>query len=218
MGWPVAKSSLRCHCCKIYYARNPNRGEAGRRRTLGLSLFTADEGAGKLVGLTSCRGGDVKSLVTATLLLLFGLNVVAQDSSKPKISPFFDRIDDGPAFFVECRNTTGETVSSAHVMWASSLRIDGKLLPNEVHAGSGRFQNELPGLRTDIPRGEVWRGIIGLRRSQRPFLPAPKFGALLRAVRTASLSQGKHSIAVQCGREWSEEFSFYWETETVSPF
>src|SRR5580704_12037670 len=135
MGWPVAKSSLRCHCCKIYYARNPNRGEAGRRRTLGLSLFTADEGAGKLVGLTSCRGGDVKSLVTATLLLLFGLNVVAQDSSKPKISPFFDRIDDGPAFFVECRNTTGETVSSAHVMWASSLRIDGKLLPNEVQAG-----------------------------------------------------------------------------------
>ena len=37
MGWPVAKSSLRCHCCKIYYAQNPNRGEASRRRTLALS-------------------------------------------------------------------------------------------------------------------------------------------------------------------------------------
>jgi hypothetical protein len=32
------------------------------------------------------------------------------------------------------------------------------------------------------------------------------------------LSEGKHRIAVQCGREWSEEFSFYWETETLSPF
>jgi hypothetical protein len=104
-------------------------------------------------------------------------------------------------------------------MWVSSLRIDGKLLPNEVHAGSGRWsQNELPGLRTNVPPGEVWSGIIALRQSQRPFLPAPKFGALLRTVRTASLTQGKHSIAVQCGREWSEEFSFYWETETRNPF
>jgi hypothetical protein len=146
---------------------------------------------------------------TVSLLLLLSINAVAQDSSKPRISPFFDRIDDGPAFFVECRNTTGETVSSGHVMWASSVRIDGKLLP---------ALRELPGLRTDVLPGEVWRGIIALRQSKRPFLPAPKFGALQRAVRTASLSEGKHSIAVQCGGEWSEEFSFYWETETLSPF
>jgi hypothetical protein len=146
---------------------------------------------------------------TISLLLLLSINAVAQDSSKPRISPFFDRIDDGPAFFVECRNTTGETVSAAHVMWANSVRIDGKLLP---------ALRELPGLRPDVPPGEVWRGIIALRQSQRPFLPAPKFGALQRTVRTASLSEGKHRIAVQCGREWSEEFSFYWETETLSPF
>ncbi len=153
--------------------------------------------------------GNVKR-ATVSLLLLLSISVVAQDSSKPRISPFFDRIDDGPAFFVECRNTTGGTVSSAHVMWASSLRIDSEVLPDEVHG--------LPGLRTDIPPGEVWRGIVALRQSQRPFYPGPKFGALLRSTRTALLTQGKHTIAVQCGHEWSEEFSFYWETETHDPF
>lgn len=25
------------------------------------------------------------------------------------ISPFFDRVDDGPAFYIECRNTSGQT-------------------------------------------------------------------------------------------------------------
>jgi hypothetical protein len=53
---------------------------------------------------------------TVSLLLLLSINAVAQDSSKPRISPFFDRIDEGSAFFVECRNTTGETVSAARIL------------------------------------------------------------------------------------------------------
>ena len=148
----------------------------------------------------------MKPFLIASLLLLFSANVLARDSSKPRISPFFDRIDDGPAFFVECRNTTGQTVTSAAYIWASGLRIDGKLVPEEAHEG--------PGLTTDVPPGKFWRGIIALRQSYRPFFPAPQFDALVRSARTLSLSEGKHTIAVQCGGSWSDEFSFYWETET----
>jgi hypothetical protein len=54
---------------------------------------------------------------TVSLLLLLSINAVAQDSSKPRISPFFDRIDEESAFFEECRNTTGETVSAARNSW-----------------------------------------------------------------------------------------------------
>ena len=151
----------------------------------------------------------MKSLA-ATLLLLFSLNVVAQDSSKPKISPFFDRVDDGPAFFVDCRNASGRTLSSGAAIWTRSVRIDGKLVPDDGHA--------LQGLTMEVPPGEFWRGIIVFPQSQRPFLSGPTFGALSRRDRPVPLSEGKHTIAVQCGGEWSDEISFYWETETRNPF
>ena len=145
-------------------------------------------------------------LATAALLLLFSANLIAQDASKPRISAFFDRIDDGPAFFVECRNTTSGDVSSGAGTWASALRIDGTIVPDENRMG--------PGLTTDVGPGELWRGIIALRQSKRSFFPAPKFGALVRSARELSLSQGRHTIAIQCSGKWSEEFAFYWETET----
>jgi len=66
--------------------------------------------------------------IAATILLLTG-SLLAQKSSKPQISPFFDRLDDGPAFFVECRNTSGQALSSGAVVWREALRIDGTVVP-----------------------------------------------------------------------------------------
>lgn len=146
-------------------------------------------------------------LTVATLLLLFSTNPLARDSQKPRISAFFDRIDDGPAFFVECRNTSGEPVSSGAGVWTSSLRLDGTTVPDdELRTG--------PGLTTDVKPGQLWRGIVALRQSYRGFFPAVKFGALVRSARVLPLSQGRHSIAVQCAGVWSDEFEFYWESET----
>jgi hypothetical protein len=145
-------------------------------------------------------------LTIATLLLLFATNLQARDSNKPRISAFFDRIDDGPAFFVECRNASGEHVSSGADVWASSLRLDGTTVPDEFHMG--------PGLTTDVEPGQLWRGIVALRQSSRSFFPAVKFGALVRSARVLPLSQGRHTIAVQCAGVWSEDFVFYWESET----
>jgi hypothetical protein len=150
--------------------------------------------------------------IAAMLFLLTG-SLFAQQPSKPQITPFFDRLDDGPAFFVECRNTSGQTLSSNHITWREALRIDGMVVP-EPRWG------DLPGLAgVNIAPGETWRGILALPQSTRPFTPAVKFGAMVRSVRVVPpIREGKHTIAVQCGGMWSDEFTFYWEGDTFNPF
>jgi hypothetical protein len=142
-------------------------------------------------------------------LPVLGANVMAQDSDKPRITPYFDRIDDGPAFFVECRNTGGEPVSSGADVWpdASSVRIDGATVPDDgVRIG--------PGLTTAVAPGQLWRGIIALRQSSNSFGPAVRWGALVRSSRVIPLGQGRHTIAVECAGVWSDDFKFYWESDT----
>ena len=146
--------------------------------------------------------------VLAILLVTFITMAIAQDASKPKIAPFFDRVDDGPAFFVECRNTTGKKRSYPFSVWVQSLRVDGSTVPS-------LDSNELgPGLTMDVEPGQLWRGIIALRQSSISFIPSVKFGALRRRAIVIPLSDGRHTIAVQCDGAWSEEFVFYWERET----
>jgi hypothetical protein len=69
----------------------------------------------------------MRQLTVALVLPLSYLQ--AQSISKPHIAPFFDRIDDGPAFFVECLNTADSKVSSASSVWPwenESVRVDGE--------------------------------------------------------------------------------------------
>jgi hypothetical protein len=145
--------------------------------------------------------------VLAVLLAVFMAQAKVEDSSKPTIAPFFDRIDDGPAFFVVCRNTTDQEISSEVSVWMRSLRLDGTI----VSDNSNEFG---PGLNTQVAPGESWRGIIALRQSTQSFFPAVKFGALKRYTRVLPLSQGRHTIAIQCAGVWSADFEFYWESGT----
>jgi len=148
--------------------------------------------------------------IAAIIFLLCGC-LFAQEPSKPQIAPFFDRIDDGPAFFVECRNTSDQTLSSGAILWTKALRLDGTIVPEP------RLR-VMPGLTMDVAPGETWQGILSLRQSSRPFTPAPKFGAMVRSSRVLAIREGKHTIAVQCGAVWSDEFTFYWEGDTLNPF
>ena len=131
----------------------------------------------------------------------------SQPTAGPEITPFFSRVADAPAFWVECRNDTGSAVSSGSAMWPLApgrLRIDG-----EFFVETGGIIG--PGLTVDIEPGGVWRGIIALRQS-RDGLSAPvKFGAHVRGGRIIPLSPGRHSIAVKCGESWSAEHVFFWE-------
>jgi hypothetical protein len=127
---------------------------------------------------------------------------------RPTIAPFFNRIDDGPAFFVECINATSENVSSGSPSWPSAdrnIRVDGRIL-----APSGGLG---PGLTTQIGPGQQWRGIVVLRQSEQSYYPAPKLGALTRSASVKHLVEGRHTVAVSCGGIWSEDLVFYWDGE-----
>jgi hypothetical protein len=140
--------------------------------------------------------------IAAIVFLLSGF-LSAQEPSKPQISPFFDRVDDGPAFFIECRNTSVQTLSSGAKVWREALRVDGTVVPETFEVG--------PGLTMDVPPGETWRGVLALRQSHNSLYPAVKFGAMVRSGREVAIREGKHTIAVQCGGAWSDDFTFYWE-------
>ena len=144
--------------------------------------------------------------IAAMLFLLVGC-LFAQEPSKPQIFAFFDRIDDGPAIFVECLNTSGETLSSGDKRWTNALRIDGAVVPEpdaSMAAGPTR----------KVAAGETWRGILALRQSDHSYFPAVKFGAMVRTARVLTITEGKHTLAVQCGEVWSAEFTFFWDGET----
>jgi len=136
--------------------------------------------------------------IAAMLFLLTG-SLSAQHPSKPQISPFFDRLNDGPAFLVECRNTTGQTLE-----WRESLRVDGVIV--DPHGP----------LMMGAAAGETWRGILALRQSDRSINVAPrlKFGAIVKSEFQVAISEGKHTIAVQCGDVWSDDFTFFWEGDS----
>ncbi len=109
--------------------------------------------------------------VSTILLLFMFAQSEPQNRSKPLIAPFFDRADDGPAFFVECHNTTAEKISSGSPVWPSfsggSVRLDGAEIPY-----TGGFG---PGLTMDVAPGQLWRGIIVRRQSERLILSRRKF-------------------------------------------
>jgi hypothetical protein len=153
------------------------------------------------------RGVYMRFLTPMLLLCLWQLQ--AQSITKPRIAPFFDRIDDGPAFFVECFNTGDSKISSASSLWpvgTGSIRVDGNMID---------FGNMIgPGLSTDVEPSQPWHGIIVLRQSFKPFFPAVNFGALVRSTLLHPLASGKHTISVQCQGAWSDELEFYWEPET----
>ena len=145
--------------------------------------------------------------LTAVLLAALS-HLQAQSQSKPRIAPFFDRIDDGPAFFLECVNTGNGPVSSASSVWplgTGGMRIDGTLIDFGSTIG--------PGLSTDVEPGKAWRGIVVLSRSATQYFPAVNFGAFVRSTLVHRLASGKHSISVQCQGVWSDDFDFFCEQE-----
>ena len=151
-------------------------------------------------------------IATIILALLSCSYPVLQTPAKPTIAPYFDRIDDGPGFFVECVNTESATISSGSSFWPSTdknIRLDGRVLePSGYLLG--------PGLTMQVEPGQQWRGIIVLRQSEQSYFPAVKFGALRRSAAVRPLAEGRHTIAVKCGEAWSDDLAFYWDGERHS--
>ncbi|HKV98220.1 MAG TPA: hypothetical protein VJN96_00280 [Vicinamibacterales bacterium] len=126
----------------------------------------------------------------------------------PTLTPFFmsREVEGGPAFLIECRNTTSAGISSGSEIWAlarSAIRIDGTVLDEQGRIG--------PGLTMDIPPGGTWRGIIELRQTAAGTSYATAFGANVRMPTVVALNAGRHAIAVRCAGLWSTDLPFYWE-------
>jgi len=149
---------------------------------------------------------------TAVIFLLLP-GMITQTGRNPQSKPavtsmFMSRgVDGGPAFFIECRNTTNAPVSSGSLTWAisrSAVRLDGTVLEES----GGRIG---PGLTADIQPGAMWRGIIELRQSASGQSREVALGANVRAPLILPLSPGRHTIAVLCSGVWSDDLAFYWE-------
>ncbi len=143
------------------------------------------------------------------LVLLVGLVQSTQTALPlPTVTPLFmlRQSENGPAFLVECRNTTSGGISSGSGMWAldrSAIRIDGSVLTEEARIP--------PGLTMEISPGGTWRGIVELRQSLPGHYDAVVFGANVRMPTIVPLSAGRHTISVRCFEVWSTDLPFYWE-------
>ena len=129
--------------------------------------------------------------IVISALALSAIAASGQESSRPRITPFFSGSNAAPAFFVECRNG-GRRVPSSSNIWAwapDHLRVDGKPFV-ETRGIIG------PGLSSSIEPGETWRGIITLHQASGADAPAVAFGAHVRGGRVVPLSAGRHSLAV----------------------
>jgi len=141
-----------------------------------------------------------------TILLLAGL--LQAGPPPPVVTPFFlsRNVEEGPAFYVECRNTTAAPISSGSWVWPldeDAIRIDGAARERRGRVG--------PGLVMDILPGGTWRGIIELRQAEPQSGFGVALGANVRAAFVVPLITGPHTIAVRCGDTWSSDLPFYWE-------
>lgn len=153
--------------------------------------------------------------MTATTVSLIGVFslLVQQDGSQPRaptLTPIFISSvpDRGPAFLIECVNDTGSPVSSGSDVWPlteSAIRLNGRVLPEP---GGGRIG---PGLTVTVEPGATWRGFIELWQGSPTVSRAVTFGAMVRAAFRIPLDSGRHTIAVRCGQQWSNDVVFFLE-------
>jgi hypothetical protein len=148
-------------------------------------------------------------ITAMAVVLLVGLVRTGQTALiQPTVTSFFmsREVEGGPAFLVDCRNTTSTGISSGSETWAlarSAIRIDGTVLDEQGRIG--------PGLTKDIPPGGTWRGIIELRPTVPRTSYATALGANVRMPTLVPLSAGRHTISVRCAGVWSTDLPFFVE-------
>jgi hypothetical protein len=134
--------------------------------------------------------------------------LAAQTGAAPIVTPWFfsGDVEDGPAFLIECQNTTRAAIDSGSIHWAldqDDFRIDGTQLEPRGRMG--------PGLISPIPVGAIWRGILELRQSEPQTGHAVALGANTRLALVVPLPAGRHTISARCGDRWSADVAFYLE-------
>ena len=143
------------------------------------------------------------------LLALMHAQVEAQDWDKPRAVPLFSNVEQGPAFMVECVNTSARVISVIELIQEIALKVDGKL-----YEPTGGIAGSFLGDEPVFWPAERWRIMLGLRQGLTGTKSAD-FAAVLRTPWLLPLQAGRHTIAFRCVGTWSEELEFYWEDATV---
>lgn len=155
-----------------------------------------------------------KGVVRLPLLLtivLLAPSLGAQQITRPGLIPAFTPRESGPAFVVECRNT-----STSAVPWPTirKIRLDGSDL--ELVGGIAHSRVGTPEERFEVDPGATHRLLFVLSdgTARTTSSPGQGLGARVRQGWTVFLKPGSHRLAVECLGSWSEEVTFTWSPDT----
>ena len=105
----------------------------------------------------------------------------------------------GPLFFRRCLTTHGPLAEIPRRMQRrSAVQCDGSFL----------------GGVPSLPSMMTWRIMVGLRQDNHSTL-SPDFGARFQLLWMFPLTSGRHTLAIGCLGNWSDEVEFYWDSTTV---
>jgi len=110
---------------------------------------------------------------------------------------------------VECANNPAAELSSRDGGWLESLRVNGEVLTEQL-------LNISSGGSTPMPSGQLWKGVVVLLQIETGRSPGERVGEVVRHSRVVPLSNGKHTFAVRCRGNWSDDVPFFWSRSLSS--
>ena len=151
-----------------------------------------------------------RSMTVLAACLLPLATVHAQPEDKPRLVPLFSYVERGPAFMLECENTSSIAVRAGDLLGRLGYRVDG-VEPKTIGGFAGSFLGGEPRLQPM----ESWRIMVALRQESHG-TSSSDFGARFQLLWTFPLTPGRHTLAIRCLGNWSDELEFYWESASVS--
>ena len=136
-------------------------------------------------------------------LIVTGTMTHAQSTT---LAPFFSVLEDGPTFVLQCVNTSKTPIVGD--VGPDGLRVDGKVLMRE----GGIIASFIGGTPTFRP-GDTWRVIVPLSQGNTGRGRSSGAGVNYRAGWTLPLQSGRHTVAMRCAGNWTNEIDFCWDSQ-----
>ena len=146
------------------------------------------------------------AITTTLVALLVGNCLEAQGPTTTKLLSLFSRNEDGPAFILECTNSSSVAVDAMEEFAHEAIRLDGKLYEHE-----GGVIGSLMGRRVFEPQSS-WRKVFPLSQTNQS-KGTTTLGAEFRGGWFMPIAAGRHTLAVRCAGAWSNEVEFYWDDQ-----
>jgi hypothetical protein len=132
------------------------------------------------------------------------LAILHSEGPAPIMTPFYSAEIEGPAFLLECQNSTQQPRAVWDYLYDHAWRLDGVLVdPGGV---GGSIGNASP-----IAPNGMFRSVMVLHPSG-PFSSSTRglgpemYGRDIHA----TLTPGRHTVAFRCAGAWSQDVEFYW--------